>query len=200
MDPNWFIWGSPLILLGVPMILFADRNLEHQRQNMRNGKEFVWEEKFRPEIGRLIFHLDDELDLSVRMEDLKNQLKDDDRPNPDGVDEQEDIPTKILNEAPALPELLDVTDAIGEQSKKISKLEEHYQDLEGHLQKSGLSLVVTYGLLSLSQFQLGTPLPDWVYVISLFIILYGAGEGKAYVSKKKELRQNADQYEKYRRI
>ena len=200
MPPSLYTAASPLLLLGVPLVLFADRNLDHQRQNMREGKEYVWQEKFRPTIGNLIHELDQDVELALELETLKSRLNDDSVTDPDDIDTVEDIPRKVIQDAPFTKTLREVTDTIGTHSEQITKLEQHYQDLEGHLRYLGVSFLVGYAVLAGGQFRYGPNVPIWVFIVFLLVLGLGSHQAWRYISKKRELRSYADQYENTREI
>ena len=200
MSPDLYILAGPLILLGVPLVLFADRNLDHQRQNMREGKEYLWQEKFRTEIGNLIYLLDRDAGISSEMIELKEALEDGTTSGPDGVDNVEDIPLRILKDSPFKPSIREVTDAIGDHSRQIAKLESNYQDLTTHLRAVGITFIFAYIVLSYGQLEYGNDIPGVIIFGTIAILAFGAHNGYEYVQKKKELRKYADKFESVREV
>lgn len=200
MTVNWLVAGSPLILLGVPLILFGDRNLDHQRQNMHDGKEYVWQEQFQSEIGSLIHELEIAHALSSEIQSMKDSFEDGSVPNPEGVDSREDIPMKVVEAAPFTPTLRRITDNIGTASKQMARLEENYNALPGHLRYLGLSFIGVYLTLGGSQYWYGRPLPDSAFAFSIIIAVFGVIHMKAYLDKKDELREYSDKFEKLREL
>lgn len=200
MSPNWLVVASPLVLLGVPLILFADRNLDHQRQNMREGKEYLWQRKFRGEIGDLIHEIEESVQLSTKLVRMKEKFDDPNAPNPGGVSQRDDIPSKILQEVPFTPKIREVTDSMGEHSSKITELEQDYQELERDLRILGISFIAAYGTLAVGQLHYGNPLPDWIFVAFVLVLLFGGNQGWDYIKKKRELRVYSDKYENHREL
>ena len=197
---DWFVAGSPLLLLGVPLILFADRNLDHHRKNMREGKEYIWQQNFREEIGDLIFELETDHSLSSEIQDLKEQLEDPSAPNPEGVQSVEDIPRDILLNAPFTPVLREKTENIGTYAERMTRLENHYNNLVSHVRWFGISFVTMYILLAGGQFQYGNSIPEGIYALVGVVGFAGIYHAKLYIDKKNELRKYSDKYESNREL
>lgn len=196
----------PFALYGARLIIDPNKNMDLHMEMMQNGKETIWKNDFRHEVGVLICELDEQINLFEILEQRREVKKLDDE-----LEEEEmplpDYSQKIGEEIAYTKTVRSSTEQIAEYAKKIKNLEQSHQNIPEHRRGMGasiVSLVLGIDLIIIISSQTRFVNSIQAGVSSLIVVLVAGGYFvKRFLSlrrSRKQIKKHHGQHERRREI
>lgn len=196
----------PFALYGARLIIDPNKNMDLHMEMMQNGKETIWKNDFRHEVGVLICELDEQINLIEILEQRREVKKLDDE-----LEEEEmplpDYSQKIGEEIAYTKTVRSSTEQIAEYAKKIENLEQSHQNIPEDRRGMGasiVSLVLGMDLIIMISSQTRFVNSIQAGVSSLIVVLLAGGYFvKRFLSlrrSRKQIQKHHGQHERRREI